>query len=327
MIHSGTFAGWSWLLLAFSILTPLCASQGVRPARPEAQGEPLSPDWCRDLPRPGYKDLDRVSLADTWFEVYRIRPGVFAIYEPHQYEEVISYLILGARNALLFDTGMGMGDLRKVVTQLTRLPIIVLNSHTHFDHIGDNWQFQNILGLNTAYTRRNAAGATHEQLREAVLPERLCGELPLGFKPESYAIPPFKIARYVKDEEILDLGGRAIEIIQTPGHAPDAICLLDRANRLLFTGDTFYPGPIFLYVPDTNIAAYGRSVAKLRKLVPDLDLLLPAHNFPAARPEMLARLSDAFRKVQSGKAQFTLKGGRREYQFDGFSLLLAGEGR
>jgi glyoxylase-like metal-dependent hydrolase (beta-lactamase superfamily II) len=47
-----------------------------------------------------------------WFEVYRIRPGVFAIYEPHQFEEVISYLILGSKRALLFDTGMGIGKIR-----------------------------------------------------------------------------------------------------------------------------------------------------------------------------------------------------------------------
>ncbi|MBZ5497054.1 MAG: MBL fold metallo-hydrolase [Acidobacteriia bacterium] len=318
------FAGWSWLLLLLSVVSPLCALQGARPARPEAKGEPLQPDWCGQLPRPGYKALDRVSLADHWFEVYRIRPGVFAIYEPHQYEEVISYLIVGSQRALLFDTGMGMGDLRKIVTQLTRLPIIVLNSHTHFDHIGDNWQFQTILGVNISYTRHNAGGATHEQLRDAVIPERFCGDLPPGFKPEGYAIPPFKISSYVKEGEVLDLGDRKVEVLLTPGHAPDALCLLDRKNRLLFTGDTFYAGPIFLYIPDTDVTAYGRSIEKLAKLVPQLDLLLPSHNFPEAKPEMLTRLSDAFRQVQSGKAQFTLTGGRREYKFDGFSLLMAG---
>lgn len=285
----------------------------------------MLPEWCRELPRPGYEDLDRVSLADKWFEVYRIRPGIFAIYEPHQYEEVISYLISGSRRALLFDTGLGMGDMRKIVTQLTRLPITVLNSHTHFDHTGGNWQFQTILGLNTSYTRHNAEGATHEQLRDAVVPERFCGDLPPGFNPGSYAIPAFKMSRDIEDAEVIDLGDRRIEVILTPGHAPDALCLLDRERRLLFTGDTFYAGPIFLYVPDTDIPAYGRSVEKLAKLVPELDLLLPAHNFPVAKPEMLRRLADAFRQVQSGKARFALTGGRREYKFDGFSLLLAGD--
>src|SRR5438309_8302144 len=48
------------------------------------------PEWCRDLPRPGYSKLERVNVPDKWFEVYRIHPGLFAIYEPHQQEEIIS---------------------------------------------------------------------------------------------------------------------------------------------------------------------------------------------------------------------------------------------
>ena len=53
--------------------------------------------------------------ADPWFEVYRIAPGVFAIYEPHQFEEVISFLILGEKRAAMFDTGLGIGDIKRVV--------------------------------------------------------------------------------------------------------------------------------------------------------------------------------------------------------------------
>ncbi|HMC30134.1 MAG TPA: hypothetical protein VKL99_04820, partial [Candidatus Angelobacter sp.] len=52
-----------------------------------------TPDWCKKLPRAAYSKLERVKVQDPWFEVYKIRPGVFAIYEPHQFEEVISYLI------------------------------------------------------------------------------------------------------------------------------------------------------------------------------------------------------------------------------------------
>jgi len=287
------------------------------------QGEPLSTDWCRRLPRPEYGQLERVSLPDNWFEVYRIRPGVFAIYEPHQYEEVISYLILGSKRALLFDTGLGIGDMRKIITRLTRLPVTVLNSHTHFDHIGDNWQFRDILGVNSSYTRNHSAGAAREQLREVISPERICGNLPRGFQPKHYAIPRFKVSRFVKEGDLIDLGERRLEVLLTPGHCPDALCLLDRGNRLLFSGDTFYAGPIFLYLPETNLAAYGRSLGRLAQLVPQLDLVLPSHNFPAARPEMLDRLSEAFRKVMRGEASFTLSGGRREYKFDGFSLLMA----
>ena len=102
------------------------------------------PDWCRPLPRPEYKSLERVSVSDPWFEVYRPALGVFASYEPHQFEEVISYLIVGEKRALLFDTGMGISDIKKVTAELTKLPIFVLNSHTHNDHVGGNWEFDAI---------------------------------------------------------------------------------------------------------------------------------------------------------------------------------------
>jgi glyoxylase-like metal-dependent hydrolase (beta-lactamase superfamily II) len=311
------------ILTAGLLLCPLWAQTSAVPPRTEAQSEPLPSDWCASLPRPGYKKLERIAPQTAWFEIYRVRSGVFAIYEPHQYEEVISYLIVGSKRALLFDTGLGIGDIKSVVAGLTALPVTVLNSHTHYDHIGGNWEFSDILDLDTPFTRRNQAGGSHEQLRDVVIPERFCGAPPAGFKPESYAIPPFKITHFVKDEDFIDLGDRRLEVLQTPGHTPDALCLLDRKNKLLFTGDTFYAGPIFLYVPETNVADYQHSVERLAKLVPDLDLLLPSHNFPAEPPVMLTKLAGAFREVQSGKAKFRKDGNRREYQFDGFSILTA----
>ncbi len=73
--------------IAAGILIAFLASLGGQ------QPPNLTPDWCRDLPRPAYRKLERVNVPDKWFEVYRIRPGLFAIYEPHQQEEIISYLI------------------------------------------------------------------------------------------------------------------------------------------------------------------------------------------------------------------------------------------
>ena len=116
------------------------------------------PDWCRALPRPEYKALERVPISDPWFEVYKPAAGVFAIYEPHQAEETIGYLIVGQKRALLFDTGMGISDIKKVTVELTKLPIIVLNSHTHDDHVGGDWEFDTVYGMDTDFTRKNAQG-------------------------------------------------------------------------------------------------------------------------------------------------------------------------
>jgi len=285
-------------------------------------GEPLTPDWCKQLPRAAYKSLERVEVSDPWFEVYRIRPGVFAIYEGKQYEEVISYLIAGKERALLFDTGMGISPIRKVVTDLTNLPVIVLNSHTHPDHIGGNAEFKDIWGMKTNFTIANAAGSKDPEMRAWVRPDRLCGALPEDFHPDSYQVHPFEIKQFVHDAEQIDLGDRNLEVIFTPGHTPDSLCLLDRWNRLLFTGDTFYSGPIYLYSPETDFDAYTRSVARLKKLKSGLDLLLPAHNVPVASPESLDRLAEAVSRIASGKITPRQKDGLREYDFDGFSIIL-----
>lgn len=98
---------------------------GLALLAPALFAEDTIPQWCRELPRAQYKTLTRVPVKSSWFEVYQPAEGVFAIYEPHQSEETISYLILGQRSALLFDTGMGIADLKGVTSELTRLPIVV----------------------------------------------------------------------------------------------------------------------------------------------------------------------------------------------------------
>ncbi len=291
-------------------------------AAPVASARTKIPEWCRALPRPEYKTLERVPIADPWFEVYKVAPGVFAIYEPHQSEETISYLITGSKSALLFDTGMGISDLNKVVGQLTQLPVIVLNSHTHNDHVGDNWQFATVYGMDTDFTRKNAQGSTQDA-QEEIAPDQICGTLPQGFNPKTYATRPWKITKYVHDGERLDLGGRTIEVLATPGHTPDAISLLDRASGLLFTGDTYYPATIWLHRPETDFKAYDASIRRLAALVPQIKTVLGAHNIPVAPPSVLARLVTAFEAVRAGKAASTPGDpGQVIYKVDDFSFRM-----
>jgi glyoxylase-like metal-dependent hydrolase (beta-lactamase superfamily II) len=285
--------------------------------------EPLRPEWCRALPRPAYNKLTRINIRSDWFEIYRIRPDVYAIYEPHQFEEVISYLIVGERRALLFDTGLGVASIRAVIAQLTELPVTVLNSHTHFDHTGGNAEFSDILNEDTPFSRKGAEGQSNIYSRDALIPERICGHLPPGVRPDAYTIRPWTVSRRIHDGDHIDLGGRDLEILFTPGHTPDSLSLLDRKNGLLFTGDTFYEGPIYLFTSETDFVAYARSVSRLAKLAPQLKLLLPAHNAPVAPPDSLLRLDAAVKKVQAGSAKFVVTDGHREYAFEGFSLLLS----
>src|SRR5918995_450191 len=71
-----------------------------------------------------------------WFIVYAVTPRVFAINEPRQHEGVTSFLVIGSNRAVLFDSGLGVAGIRAVVRRLAPLPVTVLNSHTHFDHVG-----------------------------------------------------------------------------------------------------------------------------------------------------------------------------------------------
>ena len=278
-------------------------------------------EWCKNLPRPAYSKLERIPTADTWFEVYKIRPGVFAIYEPRQLEEVISYLIIGGDRALLFDTGMGIRNIQAVVAGLTRLPVSVVNSHTHNDHVGDNWRFSDVYGMDTDFTRTNAHGSKEDAQAE-LAPDEICGALPAGFDAKAYATKPFHITHWLHDGDKIDLGGRTLKVIGTPGHTPDAIALLDETNGLLFTGDSFYLGPIYLYRPETDLDAYVASMQKLAVLAPHLQLLLPSHNVPVADPSYLPKVVAAIQQVRRGEVKPVAKDGKREYVFDGFSFLM-----
>ena len=299
------------VILAFSLLqTPALLAQ-----------TPI-PEWCRPLPRPEYKTIERVAISDSWFEVYKPVEGVFAIYEPHQAEETISYLIVGEKRALLFDTGMGISDLKKTILQLTKLPIVVLNSHTHNDHVGDNWEFSTIYGMDTDFTRQNSCGSRLDAQAE-ITPDQICGALPKGFDSKAYATRPWKITAYTHDGDRFDLGGRTLEVIATPGHTPDAITLLDRANGLLFTGDTYYPAPIWLFRPETDLDAYAASIRRLAALATQIKVVMGAHNIPVASPAILPRLVAAFDTVRTGKVQSSPDSpGKVLYKVDGISFLM-----
>jgi len=296
-------------------------SNAAAEATPAAQT--ISPDWCKNLPRPEYAKLERVLPHEPWFEVYKVASGVFAIYEPHQAEETISYLIVGTKQALLFDTGMGIADIHKVVRQLTSRPLVVLNSHTHNDHVGGNSLFSFIFGMDTPFTRASAKGS-REDAQAEIAPGMICGELPRGFNPKTYATKPWHVSLWVHDGFKISLGhDHDVEIIATPGHTPDSIALLDIENGLLFTGDTYYPGPIWLFRPETNLDAYVASVKKLAALAPQVKLVLGAHNVPVADPSVLPKLATAIEDVRAGKVEGKpLDGGKVSYTTNGITFLL-----
>ncbi|MFC1728936.1 MBL fold metallo-hydrolase [candidate division KSB1 bacterium] len=312
------------LLLLTAVLCTLIAGCGGPGGEFDDTSELVqSSDWWAKLPRPGYADLRKAETSQWWFEVYSLPADVYAIYEPYQFEEAISYLVLGNDRAILIDTGTGIGDLRKVVEELTTLPVTVVNTHAHYDHIGDNHQFEEIAIYNNPVAiNRLLEGVSNEDLQRNIRPTLLWKGLPEEFDPATWTIPSVE-PNYLLDEgTVIDLGGRSLEVIYTPGHSPGEICLLDRANRLLFTGDMFFPGPLYAFGDDVDIDVYVESFKKLNDRLTEYDHLLSGHNEPWIGSEVIPRVLDAFNTIDEGKGRFNEEAGLRRYFFEGFDIII-----
>jgi len=273
----------------------------------------------------------KIGTFQSWFEVYKVSEGTFAICEPGHWEGVISYLIEGRNKAVLLDTGIGIGNIKKVIEKLTHLKVSVVNSHTHFDHIGDNHQFNEIAVFNDEFEIENLErGQTVEELKDELSQKNLYKTLPKDFDPKAYRILPSKPTHLLKHEELIDLGGRKLKVLHTPGHSPGSICLLDTKSKELFTGDTFYLSSLFAHFPESDFLAYSRTADYLASLAPSISVLRPSHDDsrrqPFAESEFLSRLAKAYQSIKAEKANFSLgvcpyTGVKiRDYRFEGFSI-------
>jgi glyoxylase-like metal-dependent hydrolase (beta-lactamase superfamily II) len=246
-----------------------------------------------------------------------------AIAEPRQFEEVISYLVLGADRALLFDTGLNIEPIAPLVRELTDLPVHVLNSHTHPDHVGGNSAFGVIFGSASEYAARNVQGFSSEAMARVVGPASVCGSLPSGFDRASYEIGPWTITDTVSDGQVIHLGGRQLEVLLTPGHSPDALMLLDRENGLLFTGDSFYEGPVYVMDTYSNFEDYAASMERVAGMAVGLSKLLTAHNVVVSDPQLLTELGTAVGTIRGGTAvPAESRDGVTTYAFARFSILV-----
>ena len=260
--------------------------------------------WCDQSIRPEFKNFKEVITQNNWFKVYNVGEGVYAIAEPFNYQEVISYLIIGSERNILFDTGMGMDRISDVVKELSPLPVIVVNSHTHYDHIGGNHEFETVYAIDTAYTAQfSSIGWNHDQVKQEVTSEAFCSKRLPALDTETYQIKPYKdkIEKFIKDGDTIDLGGRIVEILQVPGHAPDCVALFDRSAGYLWTGDMYYEATIWLFFDGTDLNAYEKSINRFASLATGLTKVFPAHNKPTAIPSHLMDLQMAFDSIRSGR--------------------------
>ena len=282
--------------------------------------------WWSVHPRPVYENLEKAGTFQAWFDVYRLAEGTYAVYEPNQFEEAISYLVEGRERAALVDTGTGIGNIREVVEDLTELPVVVVLTHEHYDHAAAAWRFDDIIHYNNEEALKVLArGRDNASLQKYITEEYLWKPLPEDFDPESWTIPPITPTRLVEDGEHIDLGGRELEVIYTPGHSPGQMCLLDESKRILFSGDHFFPGPLYAHAPDVNMADYIASNKKLTERLDEFDYICSGHNDPWVESKVLTRVSRAFDAIFQGGGEYSQDNGLRRYRFEGFDVLIREE--
>ena len=277
------------------------------------------------------KSSKKIDVNDSWFEVIELPNKVMAISEPGHWQHIISYLIQGARKSVLFDTGMGISDISKVARKLTDTDVMVVNSHTHFDHIGDDWRFDEIHVFDDDQAVEILKqGHDHEMVLFDSEPDKFFQQPPPGFDPEKYMIRPVdeNRIRRIQNGDTIDLGNRKLEVLHTPGHTGDSIMLLDLENRALFTGDTFYPDLLFAFFRDewghSDLQVYENTMTELARLSLDLNYLYPAHMQPFVDASVLVDVAKAFKAVNQNEAAYKIEKlyfqTIRVYEFDGFSI-------
>ena len=175
------------------------------------------------------------------FQVHEYNPDLIIVRESgcSNYEKPFLFLMFGRERALLLDTGAGKTDVAQVVSKRIEqwsqrngrrsLPLVVAHTHAHGDHIAGDADFKALANTSVVGTTPAAVQAF------------------------------FRFRNWPTDVVTFDLGGRILDIIAIPGHEPSSIAVYDRQTAILFTGDTLYPGR--LYVRDAP--SFTQSIQRL----------------------------------------------------------------
>ncbi len=212
---------------------------------------------------PALLDVEALDQGVKWWDDYYtlewLDERTIAIGEPRFVQRNFAYLILGDSRAVLFDTGPGVrSSLDRLVADVTALPVVAAPSHLHYDHIGNLARFGEVALMDVAGVR--------EQLTDGVLvPEP--GQF-LGYV-EGYESPHLRPTEWWAPGQVIDLGGRRLRVLHTPGHTPESISLLDEERGWLFAGDFLYPGPLFAFVPGSSLDDYRSGVRNVLDAIPD----------------------------------------------------------
>ena len=257
----------------------------------------------------------RVKIMETWFTLNAIDEDTFIISEYRHWEETHSYLLNGKNASLLIDTGLGICNIYEEVVELTDKPVIAVATHVHWDHIGGHRYFKNFYVHEAEASWLNGGFPQTLETIKSFVTERC--QLPSGFDIDSYEIFQGVPTKILSGGEKIDIGQRTIEVVHTPGHSPGHMCFWEPGRRYLFTGDLVYKDMLTAWFPTTDPIAYLSSLEKIAKL--PAERVFPAHHSLNIEPEIIARMRDEFRRLQTAGQ---LKHGGGVFDFGDWSLKI-----
>jgi glyoxylase-like metal-dependent hydrolase (beta-lactamase superfamily II) len=241
----------------------------------------------------------KYSNSQQWFETIKHKDHLYVIRErldeidPRFYTTYTNlYLIVGSHSALLIDTGCGLFPLKPIITDLALdKKLIVTNTHSHFDHIGGNHEFDEV------YIHNKEKQSLSTPFDITFLQDSP-KEIVKRYENINFTIPPTNEIKSLKDEEIIDLGEITIKAIHTPGHSPGSISLLTNRNEL-FTGDTAHYGMMYLEKKDFPIIL--SSISKLLDLYHYNEKieLYPSHEEFAVDKKLLVVLCNGIKNIEN----------------------------
>jgi len=211
------------------------------------------------------------------------------------------YLVEGKEKAALIDTGTGIGNLREKVTELTKLPLIVLNTHGHVDHAGGDHNFdeiwisewdKNLLPLHGSLAYR-------KKFTEFFL--KFSGKNPENFDESEFPVNSNIRYRFLKENAVIDLGKRKLTCIPVPGHTQGSIGFLDSGARAFFAGDCGNPSTFLFCEDSTTIFEYRKSLVSLWDLQDKFDKYYIFHDFDSIPKTCITDLIECCDNILDGK--------------------------
>lgn len=231
-----------------------------------------------------------------WFKVKKVADRTWVIRDK---THVACYLVEGEKKSLLIDTCWGLGNLAELVQSITSLPIDVVITHGHPDHVCGAFQFNDLYISKEDESLLNAFYNT--QTRRNLIENRF-KDYPDEFSKEEWINAELDRVSIIKEEDVFELGKRDLKVIAAPGHTPGSICLLDEKNELLFSGDSIQTAPVLMHL-DTSLplSTYFDSIVHVCSFEDAYEKILPAHGETPLDKTVLDELINGVSEILEGK--------------------------